>query len=152
MRKSVGISEITMREHQHARSTGIGISFWKFIDNRESPVRYQENAIEIYGTCVLFVTYLRVIGSRLNIHRHLKGLVVHTVGTDIELIDGISFFSTDGKRWTDLCDYSTTYSSHVYKSQVACIKAFTFLDEISSNITLNISNKGYNPVDIIANV
>ena len=71
MRKSVGISEITMREHQHTRSTGIGISFWKFIDNRESPVRYQENAIEIYGTCVLFVTYLRVIGSRLNIHRHL---------------------------------------------------------------------------------
>lgn len=66
--------------------------------------------------------------------------------------DGISFFSTDGKKWIDLCDYSTTYSSHTYDSQVACIKAFTFYDEIASYMTLNISNKGYNPVDIVASV
>ena len=65
---------------------------------------------------------------------------------------GISFFSTDGKKWTDLYDYSTVYASHTYESQVACIKAFTFYDEIQSTITLNISNKGYNPVDIIATV
>lgn len=66
--------------------------------------------------------------------------------------DGISFFSTDGKKWIDLCDYSTSYSSHTYDSQVACIKAFTFYDEILSYMTLNISDKGYNPVDIVANV
>lgn len=66
--------------------------------------------------------------------------------------DGISFFSNDGKKWIDLCDYSTYYSTHTYNSQVACIKAFTFYDEIESEITLNISDKGYNPVEIIANV
>jgi predicted outer membrane repeat protein len=66
--------------------------------------------------------------------------------------DGISFFSTDGKKWTDLCDYSTSYSGHTYYSQVACIKAFTFSDEINSTVTLNITDKGYNPVEIVANV
>ena len=66
--------------------------------------------------------------------------------------DGISFFSNDGKKWIDLCDYSTTYSTHTYNSQVACIKAFTFYDTINSTISLNISDKGYNPVEIIANV
>ena len=66
--------------------------------------------------------------------------------------EGISFFSTDGKKWTDLYDYVTSYSGHSYYSQVACIKAFTFIDEIASDITLNVSNKGYNPVEIVANV
>ena len=66
--------------------------------------------------------------------------------------DGISFFSSDGKKWIDLCDYSTYYSGHTYNSQVACIKAFTFLDEIASSITLNISDKGYNPIDIVSYV
>lgn len=66
--------------------------------------------------------------------------------------DGISFFSTDGKKWIDLCDYSTSYASHTYHSQVACIKAFTFYDEIASSITLNVSDKGYNPAEIVASV
>lgn len=66
--------------------------------------------------------------------------------------EGISFFSNDGKKWFDLYDYTTYYSSHTYNSQVACIKAFTFLDEIKSTITLNISDKGYNPTEIVANV
>ena len=65
---------------------------------------------------------------------------------------GISFFSTDGKKWIDLYDYSGSYSSHTYSSQVACIKAFTFIDEIASDITLNITNHGFNPVNIVAKV
>ena len=66
--------------------------------------------------------------------------------------EGISFFSTDGENWIDLSDYIFNYSSHSYFSQVACIKAFTFLDEIKSDISLNIFNRGYNPVDILAYV
>lgn len=66
--------------------------------------------------------------------------------------EGTSFFSYDGKKWTDLYGYSTSYSTHTYDSQVACIKAFTFIDEVKSNITLNISGNDYNPIDIIANV
>lgn len=65
---------------------------------------------------------------------------------------GISFFSTDGKKWIDLYNYTGSYSSHTYASQVACIKAFTFIDEIASNITLSVSNNGYNPVNIIASL
>lgn len=42
---------------------------------------------------------------------------------------GISFFSTDGNKWTDLCGYESTYGSgtgqHNYYNQAACIKAFT---------------------------
>lgn len=66
--------------------------------------------------------------------------------------EGTSFFSYDGKKWTDLYGYSTSYSTHTYDSQVACIKAFTFIDEIESYITLNISDNDYNPVDVVANV
>ena len=65
---------------------------------------------------------------------------------------GVSFFSTDGKKWTDLFDYVSVYSSHTYTSQVACIKAFTYFDEIASDITLNITNNGYNPVNLVAGV
>ena len=45
---------------------------------------------------------------------------------------GFSYFSFNGKDWTDLFDYKTTYPEHTYQSQVACIKAFTIFDEKST--------------------
>ena len=45
---------------------------------------------------------------------------------------GFSYFSFNGKNWTDLFDYETTYPDHTYQSQVACIKAFTIFDEINT--------------------
>ena len=47
---------------------------------------------------------------------------------------GYSYFSFNGKDWTDLFDYKTTYPDHTYQSQVACIKAFTIFDEINTTI------------------
>ena len=47
---------------------------------------------------------------------------------------GFSYFSFNGKDWTDLFDYKTTYPEHTYQSQVACIKAFTIFDEINTTI------------------
>ncbi len=58
---------------------------------------------------------------------------------------GVSFFSTDGKTWTDFYGYEATYGSgetgHNYFNQVACIKAFTSKgsDEIL-NTTIEITN------------
>ncbi len=63
-----------------------------------------------------------------------------------------SFVSYDGNNWKDLYNLKWTYSSHSYSSQVACIKAFTVLDAIDTNISLNISYDGYNPVNITATV
>ena len=46
---------------------------------------------------------------------------------------GVSYFSYDGKSWTDLSDYSIADSyGHKYSSQVACIKAYTVLNENAS--------------------
>ena len=63
-----------------------------------------------------------------------------------------SFLSYDGVNWKDLYDLKWDYSTHSYSSQVACIKAFSVLDAIDTNISLNISYDGYNPVNIIATV
>ena len=70
----------------------------------------------------------------------------------------VSFISYNGKTWADLYDFVwNDYPDHTYKSQVACIKAFTILDKINTTITLevnsvNISDKRFNPVNIIVNV
>ena len=47
-------------------------------------------------------------------------------------------------------ELSWAYSSHTYNSQVACIKAFTILNEISTNLNLNVSFEGNNPANITA--
>ena len=66
--------------------------------------------------------------------------------------ENISFISFDGKTWTDLYDFVwNDYPNHNYKSQVACIKAFTLLNKVNTEITLNvtpvnISDKFFNPV------
>ena len=57
---------------------------------------------------------------------------------------GISFFSYDGKDWFDL--YTSSAPS------VACIKAFTLLNKLKCNLSVNISYNQFNPVEIIVNV
>ncbi len=56
----------------------------------------------------------------------------------------LSYLSYDGENWVDLYDLKWTYSSHTYNSQVACIKAFTFLNPINTSIDI-IVDKTYNP-------
>ena len=52
--------------------------------------------------------------------------------------EGISFFSMDGKEWTDLFEHEYKYSTHTYNSQVACIKAFTVSNPIDTKISLSV--------------
>jgi predicted outer membrane repeat protein len=65
--------------------------------------------------------------------------------------EGISFISYDGKNWADLYDLEWTYPDHSYNSQVACIKAFTVLNKINTNVVLEVTDS-FNPVEITARV
>ena len=65
---------------------------------------------------------------------------------------GISYFSFNGETWTDLFDYSSTYPGHNYESQVACIKAFTYLNKVNTQTTLTLSNFTINSIKVTANV
>lgn len=66
---------------------------------------------------------------------------------------GVSYFSNDGKKWTDLYDYSASAYSHTYNSQVACLKAFTVADIQNTTVTLNnITPKVQEFSEIIATV
>lgn len=51
-----------------------------------------------------------------------------------------SFISYDGVNWKDLYDLSWAYPGHHYDSQVACIKAFTILNPVSTTINLTVEN------------
>ena len=51
--------------------------------------------------------------------------------------ENISFLSCDGEEWIDLFNLTWAYSTHTYKSQVACIKAFTVLNLINTTLKLN---------------
>ena len=65
----------------------------------------------------------------------------------------VSYFSNDGKKWTDLYDYSASAYSHTYNSQVACLKAFTVADMQNTTVTLNnITPKVQEFSEIIATV
>ncbi|WP_406534952.1 C1 family peptidase, partial [Methanobrevibacter sp.] len=64
----------------------------------------------------------------------------------------ISYMSFDGVNWEDLYYISNSYGTHKYYSQVACIKAFTILNEINTLINLTLSYDGFNPVNITATV
>ena len=66
--------------------------------------------------------------------------------------DNVSFVSYDGKNWQDLYYLSWEYPGHTYGSQVACIKAFTILNEINTSVHLDVLNIGENNVDIAATV
>ena len=50
---------------------------------------------------------------------------------------GISYVSYDGENWQDLFYLSKTYALHTYKSQVACIKAFTVLANYNTTISIS---------------
>lgn len=63
--------------------------------------------------------------------------------------ENISFISYDGKTWKDFYDLEWKYPDHNYASQVACIKAFTILDKIDTNIDLNIVYDYLNDVSSI---
>ena len=65
--------------------------------------------------------------------------------------EGISYLSYDGKKWVDLYDLEWKYSTHTYNSQVACIKAFTVLNKISTTVKIDVVNS-YNPCEITATV
>ena len=66
---------------------------------------------------------------------------------------GVSYFSHDGEKWTDLYDYSASAYSHTYNSQVACLKAFTVADMQNTTVTLNnITPKVQEFSEIIATV
>lgn len=66
---------------------------------------------------------------------------------------GVSYFSNDGKKWTDLYDYALSAYGHTYTSQVACLKAFTITDIQNTTVTLNnITPKVQEFSEIIATV
>ena len=52
----------------------------------------------------------------------------------------ISYVSYDGVNWQDLFYLSKTYALHTYKSQVACIKAFTVLADYNTTTTISVVN------------
>ena len=58
--------------------------------------------------------------------------------------ENISFISYDGENWADLYDLPWSYPSHTYASQVACIKAFTIFNPLSTTINLTVDDP-YNP-------
>ena len=57
--------------------------------------------------------------------------------------ENISFISYDGENWTDFYGLVWAYSSHTYASQVACIKAFTILNEVNytTNLTIDVTDE-----------
>lgn len=52
----------------------------------------------------------------------------------------ISYVSYDGINWQDLFYLSKTYALHTYKSQVACIKAFTVMADYNTTTSISIGN------------
>ncbi|MBX7076903.1 MAG: Ig-like domain repeat protein [Methanobacteriaceae archaeon] len=56
------------------------------------------------------------------------------------LIPNVSYFSTDNVTWTDLSTYEANFTSHWYNGQVACLKAFTVLEENPVFNKVNVSN------------
>ena len=62
----------------------------------------------------------------------------------------MSFMSYDGENWRDLYDLPWGYSMFAADSHVACIKAFTVLDEIETSVELFVENGDLIPSDIIA--
>ena len=78
--------------------------------------------------------------------------ISESVSLNAEMYDyNTSFVSYDGKNWQDFYDLAWTYPDHTYNSQVACIKAFTVLNKINTEVILEVTDS-YNPVEISAKV
>ena len=65
---------------------------------------------------------------------------------------GISYFSLDGINWIDLFNHTARYATHRYSSQVACIKAFTRLSKVNTQMSLNVTKNEKGAYDIIADI
>lgn len=52
----------------------------------------------------------------------------------------ISYVGYDGESWQDLFYLQKTYALHTYKSQVACIKAFTVLADYNTTTKISVNN------------
>ena len=65
---------------------------------------------------------------------------------------GISYFSLDGVNWVDLYNFTDSYGTHTYSSQVACIKAFTITNPVNTTSDLLIDYDGDRPVNITVTV
>ncbi|MBQ7928371.1 MAG: Ig-like domain repeat protein, partial [Methanobrevibacter sp.] len=65
---------------------------------------------------------------------------------------GISYVSWDGENWKDLYNLPWSYATHTYKSQVACIKAFTITSPIITQTDLNVDFLEGQPLNITATV
>ena len=66
--------------------------------------------------------------------------------------ENISFFSLNGDEWVDLYNYTLYDELFRYKSQCACIKAFTVLNAVNTTLSLDVESDGFNPVNLTAKV
>lgn len=90
---------------------------------------------------------------KVSVDREASVPISESVSFNRELYtENISFISYDGEKWSDLHYLPWTYPDHTYLSQVACIKAFTILDNIDTYINLTLSNVNENTADIVARV
>ena len=90
-------------------------------------------------------------------HINVDGEAGFPISEDVRLNkvtyhEGDSFVSYDGETWTDLYDLVWSYSSHTYASQVACIKAFTVLAGIETELKIDVTYDNYNPVNVTVTV
>lgn len=70
----------------------------------------------------------------------------------VPFTSGVSYFSKDGENWIDLFDYTFSDFNRRYISQLACIKAFAISDKLNSTLSLDVSDKGVDSVNIKAMV
>ena len=66
--------------------------------------------------------------------------------------ENTSFLSYDGQNWTDFYELEWKYSTHTYNSQVACIKAFTVLNPITTSVDVKLENIRLDLLDLAATV
>lgn len=66
--------------------------------------------------------------------------------------ENISYISYDGINWKDMFNLAWTYPDHTYDSQVACIKAFTILNPVSTDLILDIQNNTSDKATVVVNV
>ena len=110
--------------------------------------------IDLYEHVPLSVGDIFEIAFKINVTGDSGVPISESVSLNNEFYkEGISFISYDGDNWRDLYDLVwMDYPGHTYKSQVACIKAFTVFDIINTSCSLEIDYDGFNPVNITANV
>ena len=110
--------------------------------------------IDLYEHVPLSVGDIFEIAFKINVTGDTGVPISESISLNNEFYrEGISFISYDGENWRDLYDLEwMDYPGHTYKSQVACIKAFTVFDIINTSCSLDIDYDGFNPVNITANI